>query len=435
MSVNGTTLNDRAWYKLFEKYDIENILEQSGEYKIKASEINEFREARLMTKFDFKSSLPEIFMKNKLSILPISRGDYIIGNFNAYEKLPEVSGEVINFEFPENICSINYENITSEAMAINCAHISGILKHFLGEEMLFQTVNGRMSSGEFSFNIDRCKSYLSSNKISVKNAQVEIDGGYEGINSLTLIEAKNTTPNDFLVRQIYYPYRLWQQKIGQFKEVRTIYMTYTNGIYNLYEYRFDNGMSYNSLNLIKNARYSIGVEDITFDDIYEIYKSVDKFDPEVDGIPFPQADNFNRVVNICELLYERSTVTRDEITNNYDFNSRQTNYYIDACRYLGLVNKSRFDGKVCYKLSKNGNNLFRYNIKKRNLIYTEMILRKKAFYLTFKKYIEKLNMPEKSEIVTIMEQSALYNINSIETYERRSSTVRGWVNWIIGLIR
>ncbi len=429
------TLNDKAWKQLFDKYEINNTIEKSGVYIIKSSQINEFREARLMTKFDFKSSLPELFSKNKLSILPISRGDYAIGNFNAYEKLPAVKGEIIDVAFPENICSLNYENITSEALAINCAYVSGVFNHFLDEEFLYQTINGRMSSGKFDFNIYDTKIYNKMNNINVKNAQVEIDGGFESINSLTVFEAKNTVPNDFLIRQIYYPYRLWNEKIGRFKDIRNIYMTYSNGIYSLYEYKFENPMLYNSLKLIKSGRYSIGIEDITFDDIHNIFSNIDTLDKEKEGIPFPQANNFNRVINICELLYEKDVLTRDEITTNYDFDVRQTNYYIDACRYLGLVNKSIIEHKVSYKLSDRGKSLFNYSIKKRNLLYAEMILKKKAFYLTFKKYMEKLDMPKQNEIVELMEESNLYNIKSLDTFERRSSTIKGWINWILELVR
>ena len=42
--------------------------------------------------------------------------------------------------------------------------------------------------------------------IKVNNSQIEIDGGYEGAESLTIIEAKNNIADDFIVRQLYYPY-------------------------------------------------------------------------------------------------------------------------------------------------------------------------------------------------------------------------------------
>ena len=48
-------------------------------------EINAVKEARLMAKFDQSSQLPDMFKKNNFSILPISRGEYVIGNFQTYE--------------------------------------------------------------------------------------------------------------------------------------------------------------------------------------------------------------------------------------------------------------------------------------------------------------------------------------------------------------
>ena len=78
-------LNDSAWESLFDKYDIINRISEEGEFKISAAQIKEFREPRLMTKFDHKENLPDIFVKNKLSILPITRGDYVISTFKAYQ--------------------------------------------------------------------------------------------------------------------------------------------------------------------------------------------------------------------------------------------------------------------------------------------------------------------------------------------------------------
>lgn len=52
------TQNDMAWEKLFDKYNILDNIEHNGFFEITAKQINEFREARLMTKFDHKSHLP-----------------------------------------------------------------------------------------------------------------------------------------------------------------------------------------------------------------------------------------------------------------------------------------------------------------------------------------------------------------------------------------
>ena len=59
-------LNDTAWENLFEKYHILNEIKQNGKFTISAEQIKEFREPRLMTKFDHKINLPQIFFQNNL---------------------------------------------------------------------------------------------------------------------------------------------------------------------------------------------------------------------------------------------------------------------------------------------------------------------------------------------------------------------------------
>ena len=55
------TKNDIAWAKLFEKHKIIEKINDNHKFFINSTQINEFREARLMTKFDHKSQLPKLF--------------------------------------------------------------------------------------------------------------------------------------------------------------------------------------------------------------------------------------------------------------------------------------------------------------------------------------------------------------------------------------
>jgi len=63
---NEVTKNDKAWKLLFDKYKILDAIDTHGYFQIDAAQINEFREARLMTKFDHKANLPELFSKHNL---------------------------------------------------------------------------------------------------------------------------------------------------------------------------------------------------------------------------------------------------------------------------------------------------------------------------------------------------------------------------------
>lgn len=419
--------NDAAWHCLFEKYDILRHIEKNGSFEISAAQIKEYREPRLMAKFDHTVNLPKLFNQNNLSILPITRGDYIISHFDAYHKFEPLSSEVTRISLPYYIQSLNVDSITSEAAALNCAYVSGIMADFLEDEQLVPTVSGRMGSGSFDFEI-KDTLYKNNRIVKVHNSQIEIDAGYEGLQKLALIEAKRDLSNDFLVRQLYYPFRTWIERVN--KEVKPIFLVYSNGIFHLYEYQFANPMEYSSLTLVKQKNYTVE-EDITIttEEINQLLDSVQQAkEPE---IAFPQADSFDRVINLCELLQEHP-MTREEITINYAFNVRQTNYYTDAARYLGLVDKQRADD-ITFSLTSKGQSILRLGYKRRQLAFCEAVLSHKVLADSLKLWFKQGKI-SKQDIVAVMKQNHLYNVESESTYMRRASTIRGWLEWIVGLL-
>ena len=421
--------NDIAWEKIFEKYNIIDNVLNNGHSIISSTNINEFREARLMTKFDHKSQLPKLFADNNLSILPTSRGGYVIGNFETFSDFNIDDVAITPIEFPTFLESLDYRDITSEATAINCAFVSKILHDFTEEDSLLPTVSGRMSSSSFDFNINSGTGLFN---VNVGNSQIEIDGGYEGDNSLNLIEAKNYISDDFLVRQLYYPYKLWSGKIH--KQVRPIFLTYTNGIFHLREYAFTNINHYNSLILVKHKKYVVQDGAINIEIIQEILdKTKIVKEPE---IPFPQADSFERVINLCELLKQKDFITKEEITQSYDFDARQTDYYSNAGKYLGLLEtgKDNLTGQIGCYLTPKGKQVFSINLIDRQKEFMKIIVSHSAFKQTLKLYFENGEMPTKENIVEIMKKSKLHKVGSDSTYFRRASTLTGWINWIMNQI-
>ncbi|WP_315788369.1 type II restriction enzyme [Fischerella sp. JS2] len=106
--------NDIAWEKLFQKYHILETISKIGCFEIDSASINQFRESRLMAKFDHYANLPEIFKNHKLSILSISRNKYIIGKFDSYLNVKySDTVEAITVDFPKAIESIDYTNLYS----------------------------------------------------------------------------------------------------------------------------------------------------------------------------------------------------------------------------------------------------------------------------------------------------------------------------------
>ncbi len=432
--------NETGWIKLFEDHKIFESIQKEGSFIIDSKQINVEREARLMAKIDHSFQLPKIFADNNLSILPISRGEYIISDIKTFSDFTTCEDPIIDFEFPEYIESLDYNNITSEAVAINGAYVSGIIEDFTQDNLLLPTVNGRMSSQAFNFNIYRNQPMSSLLNISVEKSQIEIDAGFEGLNSLSLIEAKNTISSDFNIRQLYYPYRLWESKIS--KPVRPIFLTYTNGIFHLREYVFDDLTNYNSIRLINQKRYrikentSLAINTETIQG--QIHNSIIIPEPE---IPFPQADSFERIINLCEILGNKISLTKDELISDYDFKQsdtfdmRQVDYYTNAARYLGFVERGRNENnEVCYFLTSKGTNLFELPIKERQIEFSKSILSHLVFNRVLSLYFNNAEIPTKSEIVEIMRDSNLFHVESEDTFRRRASTILSWINWILDLI-
>ena len=422
---------DAYWEEVFNKYNILQKIEKEGSCIITAEAIKEIHEPRLMAKQDHEKNRPQIFKENQLSILPVTRGSYIIGSMELYEPFSEHkesfydNNDVTPVPTPDFIESIDFNEITSEATAISSMYVSNILHDFLSESTLVPTVNGRMSSGNFSFTVNSLKEAPSSYSISVNNSQIEIDGGYESRNSLCIIEAKNSLSEDFLIRQLYYPYRLWADKI--IKPVRPIFLAFSNGIYHLFEYAFEDKNNYNSLKRIQYKKYKIENEQITLADILDIPQRITVVqEPDV---PFPQADSIERLINLCELMKDGTSYDKNEIAETYGFNVRQSDYYANAGRYLGLIQKEK---NSTYSLSRLGKQIFHLPLRNRNIRIAELIICHKPFRDTLLEYIKEGNNPPKEKVMAILMQCQLYN-NPEKSYFRRSSTILNWINWILNL--
>ncbi len=379
-----------------------------------------------MTKFDHKVNLPVIFSENNLSILPITRGEYIISSFSAYKEFGEPSDEVQRISISPHIQSLMPQFVVSEAIALNYASASGILNDFLEDENLLATVNGRMSSGTFRFDIN---TDTGRRNVEVNNSQIEIDAAYEGINYLSLFEAKMDLADDFLIRQLYYPFRVWSNRVT--KTVKPIFLIFSNGVFNLYQYEFEDPTNYNSLVLVKQKNYMIATE-ICLADIQNILRNIQVVNEP--DISFPQADRMSRIINLIELLNEKS-MTKQEITSEYAFDERQTNYYTDAGRYLELIDKNYDEeGNIKFQLTAQGHHIMMLEYKEKQLALVAQILKHKVFNEVLTRHLQYGEMPQKETIVEIMKNAQLYHIEADSTYMRRASTVIGWVNWILDTI-
>lgn len=424
MSQSNVTKNESAWAQIFDDLKILTKIEHDGFYEISSKRINKYRESRLMTKFDHQANLPSLFKKHNLSILPLTRGSYIIGRFDAYAPLNYEKQNPHTVDFPEEIESIEPSNIYSESVALNTAHLCGMIDILLNEES-YLTISGRMSTSCFEFVIAGPRGKTN---VAVKNSQCEIDAGYESAHKLLLLEAKNTAPTDFLIRQLYYPFRLWTDKTQ--KQVIPVFMTFSNDVFTFFVYQFEDPNEYNSLQLLEQKSFAIGAEPIILDDIVLALKMAQII--REPSVPFPQADSFERIIDLLSLLMVED-LSSDEITINYDFTSRQTFYYTDAAIYLGLTERRRTKGRTIYSLTQKGKEVMSKKHKEKNLGLAKLILEHEVFHRTLSRYLKKASPLVKEEVVEVMKSCHIRNVKSERTYTRRAQTVMSWIDWILNL--
>ncbi len=433
MTERNTGLSaNEAWKALFEKYPIAESIEKEGIYPIRADQIREFREPRLMAKWDSSDSLPDVLRKHKVNILPDSRTSYVLGDFLLYQELPELSEHVTqmtHIEMPDYE-SIDVNNINSEANAIHGLILSGILDDFLGEGRNAETFNGRMGTGAFDFRVDTVRGV--SRSIHVENAQCEIDGGFENQNSVVIMEAKNVVHRDFHVRQLYYPYRLWRTKVK--KPIRLVFCVYSNMIYRLFEYRFRELENYSSIELVRMKNYSLQDTSISMEELKEVRRSTPmRTDDAMEGtkIPFIQANSMERVISLLENMYE-NPMTSQQIAELMDFDPRQSDYYYNAGKYLGLFEKRRENGQILTGLTPLGQKVFKLNYKERQLKLVSLILEHQIFAEFFDELAETGALPDKKAVEDEMRRLRVCGEGQIV---RRASSVQRWLKWILNLTR
>lgn len=418
------TKNETAWEEVFEKYDVLEKLKKDKAFEISAAQIKDAsrREPRLMAKIDHEINMPRIFKDNSLSILPTARGEYVISHgllFNeidcTYDK-----DSLVKKQLPDFIKSITPGKIPSETIALNSAFDSGMIQDFVDDVVILPTAEGRMSSDSFEFKIRQNDDSLQS--IRVKEAQMEIDATYETTRDLIVFEAKNDLCQDFVIRQLYYPFRALS-RFG--KHIRPIFLVYSDGVFEFFEYRFKETYLYNSITLVKKRCYTL--EDRKTISKADIRKSAQEAPvvKEDMKVPFPQADKFEKLINLTEIA--ANGITKDEIAEKYDFDIRQSSYYSSAGKYLGLLDVDR--GKV--SATALAQRILSLPYKERQEAFAKAILRHAVFKEILLKKISGLRV-SKADIIRTMHGMDL-NLTAEETYRRRAETVDSWTDWIMSL--
>jgi len=407
--------NQVSWQIIFDQLGIINEISKNGYYKITADQIKQIgkREPRLMTKFDTSFSLPEIFKEHKISILPISRNSYILSFHEIYHRLTEPIKKVIYVKQIKHFDTLNADS-TTESQAINLVYNNGILEDFLKEYNLYPTSSGKQTSGNFDFLVNNIKTKRT-DTVVVNNSQIEIDAVYENKDCVVIIEAKTILPEDFLVRQLYFPLRRISSKTS--KKVRLVYLVYNKFYFYLFEYKYNDINYYNSLKLVNDSIYTFADNKIE----KSFYSKVESKLKKNTSVPFPQANDIRRILELI-LFVGLGSKNKDDVTMFLRLDKRQTDYYLNACLYLELLSKNNGS----YFLNKH--RVMGLETNQLINVVVKRVLSNSIFFKVFEN-IDHNSLNVRSVYNFIKDDRDFAGLNK-STINRRASTIVNWVKWI-----
>lgn len=251
--------NSNSWEKIFDDYKILEHDFDTSPFPLSAAQIKRScqsfketgeKEVRILCKQDSREDRPDIFIKHRLFLLPVKNGYYNIIKGEGYTDIPKITEKVVVYlsklDFRLDTTKIG----NSEMQHLDYAYAASLIRTFTDDPSLVLTIRGRKYTPNFEFSVGK-------QLIKVSGVQTEVDAGYEGKNEIVLIEAKNFSATNVIIRQLYYPFRQWQEHTK--KKVITLFFDKVSdeNIYSIWQFEFKDPKNYNSIQLVKSNKFKI----------------------------------------------------------------------------------------------------------------------------------------------------------------------------------
>ncbi|MES2387070.1 MAG: hypothetical protein V4543_03630, partial [Bacteroidota bacterium] len=231
-----------------------------------------------------------------------------------------------------------------------------------------------------------------------------------------LLEAKSGTRSNFNIRQLYYPYKHFAAKT--LKPVHTMLMQFSNGVFYFTEITF--GRHYFDHSILRSLAYepvfkTEPMPKLSLTDLLALPVHIPV------GIPVPQADDLNKVVDVLLFLFENPS-DKSQIAARFEFDDRQGDYYANAARYLGLADKA---GNL-FSLTGSGLALVSEESRNpRNLLLVRALFGTPLFNDLCRLYFIQLRRLPDSQIDARLASDGLTGT----TPARRRGTIKAWLAW------
>lgn len=140
-------------------------------------------------------------------------------------------------------------------------------------------------------------------------------------------------------------------------------------------------------------------------------------------IPFPQANDFNKIYNLICMGDESKLIDKEYLKSYLNLGTeRQIAYYLSACEFLGVINRNK-------EYTELGKNIRNTNSDLRIVMICKTIISLPVFgevFLLNYLYDEKSSQEDIAQLISV-----LYGIDNYEVCKRRASTVSKWLEWVV----
>ena len=248
------------WEVIVKKTKLEKHNFSNGPFYIAHKEIKEIvskikapnnrKEIRILGYQATREQRPQYFIDNNLFLMPASNQEWVVIQGEGYIDIPEINSDAIPVKSKLDFEIESFNVGISEMQYLDFAFVHGITQQFLEDESIELTVRGRKRTPHFNY-------FVNGVEVKCEGVQTEVDAGYEGKDSLTLVEAKSSIIKNEIIRQLYFPYRKWLIDIK--KPIRNVFFQFEEDSKTLsfWEYGFEDYLKYDSIYLIKSEKYQL----------------------------------------------------------------------------------------------------------------------------------------------------------------------------------
>lgn len=210
------------------------------------------------TKLDSSDKLPLLFKKHDICLLHLGGGyhQFIQGISKLYHPFEPLQYS-IKWQYKRSLLN---EYNDSESNILSVANNQRILHHFLfGEDLEFE--NLAIENRPKTYFPHRTKTTLhyhfNQQEIIAENQQIEIDLTIEHNAIIGVFEAKNGTPTDFNIYQIYHPFLYYYNSGLAFKQIICVYLVRNKDSLKLWAYTFQKPLHLDSIKFLKSYEYQL----------------------------------------------------------------------------------------------------------------------------------------------------------------------------------